>query len=138
MFNVSELPEKCKDWKKDADKQMPKYKMGNKIINLIDKRIFEFYDSAESKLMLSDYTGVERKYIHGRCDQLGLLHESKDLKGNRVAEIIKPENLVFGKVHKITGKKKYYCNSCSCENEELFVHWKGLGPYCEDCINDDP
>jgi len=116
----------------------------------IDSKLFHFYDSVDKKIIMHDYSNVERKYIHNRCDQLRLFHHSENVYtpyAGRVVIVSKPNNFnnsinnSIGEIKEDPRRKrrKIECDLCMNEydRDELFVHWGGLGPYCEECIEDD-
>ena len=125
---------KWSNWKKAADKQINQF---NNVNNRIDEMLFSFCDSNKDIRVFASSTNTDRKYIHNRCDQLGLLHKSTTRNGNRILTVSKPNNWTLDGVPKQILGKLYECKMCYEEKAEVFGHWSGQGPYCEECIEAD-
>ena len=117
------------NWKIIADKSC-------KSNDKLDRLLFSFCDSDQYIKVFSDKNNIERKYIHNRCDQLGISHKSKTQNGYRILTIQKPTDWTLQQPKAIIGKL-YECQICYQKKSEVYVHWRGFGPYCEECINDD-
>ena len=62
----------------------------------IDNALFEFCDNiTQNSLTLKNFASIDRLRAHNTCDQLFLLHESKNTYDGRIMIITKPNNYVF-------------------------------------------
>jgi len=127
-----DLDNKWKKWLTEANKTINTQKEDLECASL-DKLIFSFLDSKYDVLKLSDYDSDERKYIHMRCDQLNLKHESIDEGENRILVIEKTEDFdinIIGqtvtKSYRDSDTRTYECQSCgsSISRSESFVSEK--------------
>lgn len=96
----NKLDMKWKKWKQEADLKL-KYEKGDVDDTMklkLDIELFTFCDNnTQNKLVLNNYDNKQRKYIHQRCDQLKLKHESSGNKKNRILELTKNKNWKFSK-----------------------------------------
>lgn len=133
-------------WKETADQAIYFEDISTHKKNEIDNILFSLCELKQNYDMIN-YTNVERKYIHVRCDQLNLKHKSKTLNGKRILQITVTEDWTYSnyvkkiktKKIKIKKQKTDFCEICDNEKnlEDLYMNWRGLGIYCEDCINND-
>jgi hypothetical protein len=132
----------------------------------IDSRLGDFCLS-DSKTMLFKsskpgpqelLTGVERKWIHERCGQLRLISRSLDNDRSfstlKPVEVQKPDGWTMAwkpqpmqergekrtKPSRSTQMKRWRrsCEECGAELTVDEAMYSGMGPLCEDCIDDDP
>jgi hypothetical protein len=121
----------------------------------LDERLREFAMDTEKKAVLfASMKQGQRKYIHNRCEQLGLKSTSGEviakqsgLKTIKNLKVEKPEGwnmpwdqpkefVVPSKSKKARVPSLVECDNCGHVCEGLY-HWSGMGPLCEECIEAD-
>jgi hypothetical protein len=128
-------------WRKDADKLID-LRIKQKVAHQLDLKLFDFYKSTKDELILRNDDALCRLYIHNRCDQLFLAHDTKINELNTIV-IIKTDKMDLSKIGEISVKKSkkkkersYECNDCSTDlcRDEAFVSPYISGIYCMDCL----
>lgn len=68
----------------------------------IDKILVQFCNNINTKICkISQCKYYQRRYIHHRCDQLGLEHQSRTEDNKRFITITKPDNWYLNDIHEI-------------------------------------
>lgn len=107
--------------------------------NELDDMLFEMCNAKGYHELSHTLNNEDRKFMHLRCDQLGINHESKNIgKKKRILTIRIPHDWKLSTPIKIHRPKKPHhkrsCNECGCDSEELFVNPFIHGAYCTYCI----
>lgn len=120
-----------------------------------------YTSKSEVNVSFDTLNNFERKYLHYRCDQLGLIHRSEDDESTqkRILTIICPATwkLVEPKYVKPKEKQCYkckttvphniiipicrtcaFCKLCRAHGTHLFTTQDRMGPYCSGCIANNP
>ena len=122
---------------------------------LYDDRFKQFTLDKSSNLRFEKVNSQDRFWIHTRADQLGMFSQSISNKEDKTVKdiiITKPNSWVFdskrvvqpkSSAHekKVTVMKswKTTCDNCSTSLDaySALYNWRGLGPLCEECIEND-
>lgn len=124
--------------------------------DVTDAALKAFIMSNDSTLRFINKTSQERLWIHLRCENLGFKTSSVVVKKKKhwLKDVVvtKPSDWVMDWecANKIIAPKKKVrearrseqtvcCDECDRElgEDDALYHWSGLGPLCEECIEED-
>ena len=84
---------KWDDWLREANLKINFKNINLNTIHEIDKKLFDFMDNDEiSEMLYPDLNNRQREFVHNRCDQLNLIHNSFYENDKRIIRISKPIN----------------------------------------------
>jgi hypothetical protein len=104
--------------------------------NVIDMELYNFCKNTKlQNIELTKYDNCARRYIHSRCDQLNIKHESVGPVSDRILRLEKTKDTNTKNIN----KKTYMCDNCGdyYTTDEMFKGVYVRGIYCDDCVEGD-
>ena len=141
---------------------LKRFVMGNNIGQIESyKNQYHIIQEDERTLILKGLDNADRKQVHRLCDNIGLHHESKQIKkGGKHLWIYKPKVWLWeyteknpysesDEVYQLRDQiqiqieenrkkrmKLVYCDGCDCDgwDKQLYCSWIVRELYCDDCL----
>ena len=124
-------------------------KKEKKNVDQYKKKLRKFILSDKTLINIIEEDNKKRYHLHNFCNKIGLDHESSGIGKNRTICIKKNKKWKWGventQIHynnKVNSKRKnklskIYCDYCGTNGSkiDLFAHYSGIGPICEDCLD---
>lgn len=112
------------------------------VLEKYEGKIKNFLINGE-ELSLNIKSGKHRYQMHKWCDKMGVEHKSNGIQNNRTLVMKKPKEWrwEYSAPPEILSNyekklRSEICDACGKDGYEtrLYVHYSGVGPYCEDCL----